>query len=606
MSKTLSMDDIQRFWLKEIERAEQVKRAWREMFRVEECYRAFLGDQRPDNYSEEDWFTLNLVFANIHAQIPSLYFQNPYFFVRLKRSYDPSEEYIKLLEKNMEVREGVLNYLVGENDLVEDGQLCILDAYFQFGILKARYVPSFELNPDAGKTKKSSTGKTMRDSNGEKIVEPDELLVGEKFVWERVNPNMFLVSPDAGNSEFPWSAEQHVDYYENIKNNPDYNTEGLEADATIRDYDADNTDRSDGFLGRLGGRARPKKMKDTPESEKLVTYYEIYDISRNQIVLVAKKCNQPLSKKPIPAGVEGHPYSFLRFNDNPGPDGEEMWYPIPEIYNQLGAQKEYNLFRNDNAIHRKRFRRKYGSQEGMLSPEQADKFEDPYDGAVIEFTDADWPAKFQPIQDASINPLDYRDGMQLRNDFYDISGSGPTSEIAGRSDTATEAELINNELQIRESDKQFRIRRFLIAGARNMHQLLEAQLKQEGAVRVVGPSGEYWQEYRKDSFAAINGEVMFDIDVSSMAPRNIQTERAQLMQFLQTAAQMPMIFQKPELLKAWAKKFDIYDNFMLQQLAEGFQEMTQMAQMNNGLLSNMPGGNAPISNTANRIQSGVG
>jgi hypothetical protein len=283
-----------------------------------------------------------------------------------------------------------------------------------------------------------------------------------------------------------------------------------------------------------------------------------------------------------------------------------MWYPIPEIYNQLGAQKEYNLFRNDNAIHRKRFRRKYGSQEGMLSPEQADKFEDPYDGAVIEFTDADWPAKFQPIQDASINPLDYRDGMQLRNDFYDISGSGPTSEIAGRSDTATEAELINNELQIRESDKQFRIRRFLIAGARNMHQLLEAQLKQEGAVRVVGPSGEYWQEYRKDSFAAINGEVMFDIDVSSMAPRNIQTERAQLMQFLQTAAQMPMIFQKPELLKAWAKKFDIYDNFMLQQLAEGFQEMTQMAQMNNGLLPNMPGGNAPISNTANRIQSGVG
>lgn len=610
MAKALKIDDIQRHWIMEINRAEKAKCAWREMFEVEECYKAFLGDQRPDNYNPEDWFTLNLIFSNIHKQIPSLYFQTPYFYVRLKRSYDPAQEAIRLIEGNMAVREGVLNYLTAENDLVEKGQLCILDAYFQFGVLKARYVANWELNPDADKKKKDANGKVYRDSKGNAIREPEKFLVGEKFVWERVNPNMIIVSPDAGNEGFAWIAEQHIDYYKNVRDNPKFegNTASLEADSSLRDYDVESNKsyRSEGFLGRLGGKARPKKMEEVPESEKLVTYWEIYDIARQEIIYIAKKCDKPLSREPIPLGIENHPYSFLRFNDNPGPDGEEMWYPVPEVYNQLGAQKEYNLARNDTAIHRKRFKRKYGIHEGLLEPEEADKLEDPYDGQVVNFTDPDWPEKFKPIQDPPINPIDYRDGLQLRNDFYDIAGTGPTAAISGRSDTATEAELIHNELQIRESDKQFRIRRFLTVGARKMHQLLEANLKEEGAVRVTGPKGEFWQEYDKESFARINGEIEFDIDVASMAPRNIQVERAQWLQFMQTVAQMPMVFQNETLLRQWAKKYDIHDELMLQELARGLAQMTQMAQANGGLLPNMPGGNMPISNIGNRIQSGVG
>jgi len=586
MGKKLKETELQRYWVGEIERAEKCKEAWRKKFQVEACYKYFLGDQRPENYAAEDWFTLNLVYSNIHAQIPSLYFKDPYFFVRLKRSYIPDQQYIELVELNMRVREGVLNYLQGENDLVSKGQLCILDAFFQFGVLKARYVSKFERNPDGGRGA------------------PKETLVAEKFKWERVNPNNILVSADAGCEEFTWIAQKCVDYYENVKNNPLYegNTAKLESDANLKDYDEDASN-SDGFLPKLGGKSRKKFMGDTPDSEKLVTFWEIYDISRNLMWVVASNNDRPLLKRSMPKGIDGHPFSFLRFNDNTDENGEESWYPIPEVFNQLGAQAEYNLACNDVALHRKRFKRKYGVYEGCIDEEELEKLEDPIDGQVVKMAHPDWQTKFAAIEDPPLNNAVYYDRTQLRVDFYDMAGAGPDSAVAGKSDTATEAEILNNRLQIRESDKQYRIRKFLIHGARKIHQLLEAQLTTEGAVHVVGPRGKGWIQYNNKSFGKIEGEIEFDIDVASMAPRNIQTERAQLLQFFQTIMQAPMIFTDPKIMEYLAEKFDIHEEGFMKALTERMVEMTQMAQQQEGLLSNMPGGNSPVAGIGDTLRA---
>ena len=611
MAKTLDSNELQRFWLQQLERAEDRKKQWREKFKVEECYKFFIGDQKPENYAEEDWFTLNLIYSNIHAQIPSLYFKDPYAFVRLKRSFKPDPAVIQFLEDNMRVREGVMNYLVGENDFTYKGQLCILDAYFQFGMLKTRYVSKFERNPNAGKIRRGKDGASLKDMDGKPLMEPDDILVAEKFKWERVNPNMILVSADAGCEHFGFIAQKCVDYYDNIKNNPLYdgNTAKLKSDTSLKDYDvnSDNADQSEGFLAKLGGRARKKGIKGEGVSDKLVTFWEIYDITRQEMWHIAKQNDRPLLRKPIPKGIEDHPYSDLRFNDNPDLDGEECWYPIPEIFNQLGPQQEYNLARNDVAIHRKRFKRKYGYYEGVLDDNELDKLEDPTDGGGIRFNHPDWQAKFAAIEDPSLNSAVYFDSQQLRVDFYDMSGTGPDTAIGGGSDTATEAEILNTRLQIRESDKQFRIRKFLIVSFRKMHQLLQAQLTQEGAVRVVGPRGKTWIPYNRDTFKQIPGEIEFDIDVASMAPRNIAVERAQWIQFIQTVMQAPMLFQEPRVLELAADKFDIHDESLIQALAKQLQQMTQMAIQQEGLLANMPGGSVPVTNiekTLKQFQGG--
>ena len=113
----MNQEELAKHWKEQIQRAEKAKKSWREKYRVEDCYKYYLGDQRPGNYVEEDWFTLNLVFSNARAQIPSLYFKDPYFFVRVKRSFTPDLRVAQQMDANMSVREGVLNYLGKENGL---------------------------------------------------------------------------------------------------------------------------------------------------------------------------------------------------------------------------------------------------------------------------------------------------------------------------------------------------------------------------------------------------------------------------------------------------------------------------------------------------------
>ena len=599
MGKGLSEKDVAKHWLQQIERAQKRKDKWKDKFKVTECYKYFLGDQQPDNYAQEDWFTLNLIYANVRAQIPSLYFKDPYFFVRLKRSYQPDPNLIMQMNANMKVREAVLNYLSKEDDLVKQGQLCILDAYFQFGCIKSRYVPTFEDNPNKGKPKRSSGGESLKDDKGVVLREPERLLTSERFTWERVNPNNILVDANAGSNSFSWVAQRCVDFIENVRNNPKFKNTGekkLEPDAMLSDFREDEADQSAGLLAQLGNRSRRRKIKETPEEEQVVTYYEIYDLTRKKMWVIALKGEEPLLEQDIPVGIEDHPFSFLRFDDNPGEDGNECWYPIPPIFNQLGPQKEFGMACNDVAVHRKRYKRKYGYTEGVIDEEEIDKFEDPEDGALVRFNHPDWQTKFAPIQDAPLDAAVTFDRVRLRLDFDDVSGSSPASRGRADADTATEAQILESRLQIRESDKQFAIRRFLISVARKMHQLLESNLTTEGAIRVTGPQGEVWQPYRPDDFEKIEGEIEFDIDVASMSPRNIMVERAQWLQFINAVMQAPMIFADPQVLKWWAEKFDIHEEAMLQKLSQKLGEMMQMAMQQQGILQNMPGaGNPPTS-----------
>ena len=587
----LNQEEVAGYWKKEVERAEKVKKKWREDFKVEECYKYFLGDQKPGNYAEEDWFTLNLVYSNARAQIPSLYFKDPYFFVRIKRSFTPDIQMAQQMDANMSVREAVLNYLSKENTLVTTGQLCILDAFFQFGCMKARYVPDFEINPNEGKPKKGEGGENLKDETGAVLREPANLLVGEKFQWERVNPNNILVDANAGNENIQWVAQICWDYLKKIRKNPKFkhtDKDNLEADALVSDFEGDDPKRSEGFMAKLGGKSKPRNIDKAPEEDKVVTYWEIYDIGRKKVWVIAKKGKKPLMEIDTPAGIEDHPYAFLRFNSNPGQTGEESWYPIPEIYTQLGPQREYNLACNDVAIHRKRYKRKYGCYEGDLDDEEMDKFEDPVDGGVIKFNTPTWQQTFGPIADAALDQAVIFDRLHLRRDFDDVAGTSPQQVGNAESDTATEAEILERRLQIRESDKQFLIRRFLMDTARKMHQLLESNLTTEGAVKVVGPKGQAWVPYGPGDFDKIPAEIEFDIDVASMSPRNNMVERAQWMQFIMTVLQAPQVFGDPDVLKWWAEKFDIREEEKLMKLSQALMQFAQTQQMQGGA-SNVAG-----------------
>src|SRR4030042_22392 len=108
--------DIQAKWEDRIGKAKKVRAEWKNLFRVDLAKDYFDGKQNP-GYPAEEWITINKVYAHLKSQLPALYNADPYFYVKLKKSYSPNPMEIALWDKRGKIRQAYLNYLKEELDL---------------------------------------------------------------------------------------------------------------------------------------------------------------------------------------------------------------------------------------------------------------------------------------------------------------------------------------------------------------------------------------------------------------------------------------------------------------------------------------------------------
>jgi hypothetical protein len=107
-------EETQQTWEERINRSKQVKKYWKDLFKVQLALEYLDGKQRPSNYSPEEWITINNVYSHLKAQLPALYANDPYFHVSIKRSYTPIKAVIEQYEKRAKVRQSNLNYYKDE------------------------------------------------------------------------------------------------------------------------------------------------------------------------------------------------------------------------------------------------------------------------------------------------------------------------------------------------------------------------------------------------------------------------------------------------------------------------------------------------------------
>ena len=81
--------DIQKTWDERITRAKKCREDWFDHFRVGLGRDYFEGKQNP-GYPQEEWITINKIYAHLMAELPSLYSVDPYFYVRLKNLLIPT------------------------------------------------------------------------------------------------------------------------------------------------------------------------------------------------------------------------------------------------------------------------------------------------------------------------------------------------------------------------------------------------------------------------------------------------------------------------------------------------------------------------------------
>lgn len=573
-------------WLQKIAKAKEVKKKWREDFRIALCYEYWEGRQRPANVPEHEWITINMIYSNLMAELPSLYSTDPYFYVKVKKSYTPNPMAIAQMELKSQVRQSMLNYLKGELNLKAKGRLAIMDAFFQFGVVKVHYTADMVENPDFGNPvlDEETALPVLDGESGYPIQEPEYLPANEAYCVTRIHPDDFIVDEDAGplDEDCGWKAQRIKRPLEDVKKDKRYSKLGRDAVKATEIKDQDQKEREQRKKGN--GMATSDKADIEPD---IAVLYEVYDLKNKQWLVVAEGSSEFLvAPEATPDGIERDPFVDLRFTMR-----DDSWYPLPPVSQWLDSQRELCELRSKYMVHRKRFNRKYTLYMPAFDDpmEAMAKIEIGGDGTVVG---QNQPIQtVYPIQDAPLDQNHVIEMQAIRQDFMDLAvGPNQRGATAGV-DSATEAGILEKRTQIREGDKQGLVTDFLQQIARKLDQVVQANITQDQAVKVAGPRGEAWEVVRAQDYDQIAGEYEYSIDVGQTTPQLPEIERAQWMAFLQLVANAPQLALSKNLLKRMAELHHISDQLMLEEINQiaqmQVQQMQQAQQAKTGSLPNV-------------------
>ncbi len=551
-------------WLEKIQRAGKVKEEWRKQFRISMGYEYWEGKQRPSGVNENEWVTINLIYSNLLSLLPSLYNMDPYFYVKLKRSFIPNPMTIAMYEQKAKIRQSMINYLKDELRLKSKVRLSVCDALFQFGVAKVHHYQEMVENPDAGNPIMDESGLPMVDEIGEGLIEPKELPASEAYKLTRIHPDDFLVDEDAGplDEDVHWKAQRIKEKLEKVKKDKRYNANARRNVTATEISDEIQKQREQRKKGAVYESQEKKQDAD------ICVMWEVYNVEEEEFFCVCEGCDDfMIDPGPLPEGMEKDPFVDLRFTLR-----DDSWYPIPIVSQWLDPQKEYCSARSKQSTHRKRFNRKYLAYiPGLTDEAELTKLEIGDDGTIVR---ASMPgAQVTPIQDAPLDQSLIQEIAMLRDELT-VLAVGPNQRGSGRGvESATEADIIEQRLRIQEGDWVGLVAEFVKTIIRKVDMQVQAHITKDQAIKVTGPQGEYWELARAADYEAIEGEYEYDINLGSMIPKLPEIERAQWNAFLTLLASAPQFMISKTLLKNAAEMYHIDNELLVEELYQIGQQM---------------------------------
>jgi hypothetical protein len=545
-------------WLEKIRKAQKVREEWRKTFRVSVAYDYWEGRQRPQNVPDSQWITINLFYSTLITMLPSLYNTDPYFYIKLKRSFIPDPMMIALYEQRGRIRQSMINYLKEELELKEKMRMSIFDAIFQFGIVKIHYEAEMVENPDKGKMVTDEYGMLSLNEKGEPIKEPNEIPASEAYKITRIHPDDFLVDEDAGplNEDVKWKAQRIKENIKDVRENKKYKKNSRDSVQPTEISDQIQKEREQRKKGSVYASA------DKEQDNDVVVLWEVWDLKNNEWFTLAEGCNDfMIEPDKVPMGTEDDPFIDLRFTMR-----DDSWYPLPAASQWIDPQREYCDLRSKLMVHRKRFNRKYTIyMAGLADENEATKLEIGDDGTLVK-TNTPGNTIVSPIQDAPLDQNHIQELALLRNDMA-LLAVGPNQARSGQGvDSATEASIIEKRLQVQEGDWIGSVIDMATKIARKIDQLVKANITRDQAIRVAGPQGEYWELVKSTDYEDIEGEYEYSVNVGATTPKLPEIERAQWIAFLQLLASAPQLALSKRLLKQMSELFHIDDEAMLNEI----------------------------------------
>jgi len=566
--------ELQKTWEDRIARAKKAREKWEGEFNTQMGRDYFEGRQNP-GYPADEWITINKIYSHLQAQLPLLYSMDPYFYVKLKKSYQIDPAKIAEMDRKGKIRQAMLNYLKGELHLKEKARLGIQDAHFEYGVLKIRRASDSKKHPHAGKPITNEDGKPVLDpeTNAPQIY-PETLPVNERYELCRIHPCDFLFDEDAGPLEDSWGWLGHHRCMSKAEalEDPTFSKKAVRSIQGKVRSDAGKKEKT-GFFTKIFAREKDKN------EEIFIDIWEIYDLKKREFLTYAEDAEDLLiDPRTCPPGIEKHPFSILRFTLR-----DNSPYPIPPVSPALDPQKEYCLSRSRRMTHRKRFNRKYEVVTSkLMDPDTGlSKIESGEDGTIIEVQAF---GAVNPIADAPLDQQEIIELQMMNSDLVEALGTPGNARGVADSDSATEASILDKRLEVREGDRLSMVVDWVTEIARKMDMLVQTHIDKDEAVRITGPQGEFWQIVKESDYGAVEGEFEYSVNLGASQPRLPDIERSQWIAFMsQVVIPFPHILTSPSIMKRMAEMFHIEDEAAIEEFRQlGLKIMSGQMPMPGG------------------------
>ena len=200
-------------WSTRVTKADEYYEKWSTRFKTsssEEYYEGFQWASTSANYTP---YVMNLVFSTIEVKIPNLLFDDPIATIRPrpgKAEYDPDTAWV-----GATIKQDIINTWTSDkdNNFVSEMELCIVDAFFRFGIMEVGFATSWVENPNANKPVLKSERRTDAE-DGSILKEPEMIPLSEVNYVRRVEPWRFRVG---GMDSYDLKRCNWVGYYEYVR-----------------------------------------------------------------------------------------------------------------------------------------------------------------------------------------------------------------------------------------------------------------------------------------------------------------------------------------------------------------------------------------------------
>lgn len=409
------------------------KRRWKEMISE------YKGQwEMTDGRFDTQILPINLIFAYVKTELPSLYIRDPHIKANPKNR--TSINTAKVLEQ-------VINYIWYYKKIKREVKKCIIDALL--------------IGHSWFKTGYTGTFGSIEDGLGGVI----ETVENEDFFAYRLPWDCVTFDPDAMDPphDCEWIAQDVWLPLDEVKRNPKYkNTQNLQASYSKKDYG-----NKDDINNKYAGKCR---------------LTEVWHIKTKQVFTIADGCDEYVEDpKPWPYAHRGFPFSYLKFNFS-----NDDAYGISDVAMFEPQVLELIKIRSMALDHIKRFNRQMITTPDNISDDEMNKITQGVTGSIIKAQD---PAKVFAMPYAPLQTDAYALEERIKEDMINESGQSPAERGATqKTSTRTKAELIfqRQGAENRRSEKIDLVEDFVEDIASNISGLIKQFATDPYYIRILG------------------------------------------------------------------------------------------------------------------------